>query len=212
MSRTARIRRCASPATLIVLALIAGQAAGQPADVDPEPLGMTLQELEEELRRRQEDLGRYSQRLSTLEQQNLEVRGELEGRETVLRRHESQVRARLVTLCRLSQGGYLQLLQDASSVADLFRRAQFARGLVSDDLGALREHQAEVDAITLRRRQLDRRLAAQRQLQERIEQYRLDLEAERERRVNQAARDHVGPSDFDPSRYTLDDTPTTLGL
>ena len=130
----------------------------------------------------------------------------------MLRRQEAQVRARLVTLCRLSQGGYLQLLQDASSLADLFRRAQFARGLIDGDLDALREHQTEVDSINLRRRQLDRRLAAQRQLQERIEHYRLELETERERRVNQAAQGMNQPASFDPDRYALDDTPTTLGL
>ncbi len=212
MIRRSRSKRWAPPLALIILALIASQAAGQQADIEPQPLAMTLPELEEELRRREEDLGRYSQRLSALESQNAEVRGELESREQVLRRQEAQVRARLVTLCRLSQGGYLQLLQDASSLADLFRRAQFARGLIDGDLDALREHQTEVDSINLRRRQLDRRLAAQRQLQERIEHYRLELETERERRVNQAAQGMNQPASFDPDRYALDDTPTTLGL
>jgi peptidoglycan hydrolase CwlO-like protein len=181
--------------------ILTARATGQPAEVDPGPIAMTLPELEDELRRRQQDLDRYGERLDGLEQQNDEVRRELEARGEVLRRQESEVRARLITLCRLSRGGYLQMLGGSRSWADLFRRSQFARSLVDQELEALGAHQSEVEELDRRYRQLDRRLNEQRQLQERIVQYQRELEAERERRLNERARAASDPyrlgTDFD---------------
>ena len=182
------MRRGVLAAVLCVMALAASHAGGQEVELPAVPPGMTLGELEDELRRREEDLARYQARLEDLESQNAAVGAELEARARELALHERQVRRQLVTLCRLSQGGYVLLLQDARSMADLFRRIQLARSLVDEDMEALRGHQRAVDALEVRRRELAGSLEAQRQLQEQVAQYRLELEAERERRVSAEAQ------------------------
>ena len=181
----------------LVVVLVAGRAIGQPADPDPGPIAMTLAELEEELQRRQQDLARYNERLAELERQNAEVRQDLDESAAVLGRQEEQVRARLITLCRLSRSGYLQLLVGARSWADLFRRARFARTLMDQELEALHEHKHQVDELRLRRQQLDQRLVAQRELQERISRYQEELEAEWERRLVEQAHEATDPYGLD---------------
>lgn len=197
-----------APLLLTALVLAASTATGQPADtVDPGPIAMTLVELEEEIRRREHDLERYNEQLAELERENAELRRELDAHGADLARQERQVRARLVTLCRLSRGGYLQLLGGASSWADLFRRAQFARTLVDQEMEALNEHQRQVEALEERRGQLDQRLAAQRRLRERIAGYREELEAERERRlVERRQPDPLSLGGSTPPPYDFNDS------
>lgn len=174
------------PTAALVMAALAvsgNDASGQPAELNETPLVMTLHELQEELDLREADLRRYNERLEALESQNAEVRGQILERETVLRRQEHAVRERIVTLCRLSRGGYAQLLGGARTLTDLMRLAQLARTVIDQDIEALRDHQGQVDELEDQRRQLSGRVESQRRLSERISQYQQELEAERQRRV-----------------------------
>ena len=167
----------------VALALRGSIAVGQTSDLDETPLAMTLSELREELSRREADLRRYRSRLEELERENDEVRAGLEQREADLRRQEHTVRARLVTLCRMSRGGYVQLLGGASSWVDLIRRAQLVRAVTEQDIEALRAHQRAVEELESQREQLSANVESQRRLSDRISQYQQELEAERQRRL-----------------------------
>jgi len=146
-------------------------------------LGMTLQELEEEIARREDDIRRYAERLAQLEGQNDEVRLDLERREANARRHERGLRGRIVSLCRLSRGGYVALLLGAHTWTELLRRAELARTVVDRDVDALRAHTGELEQLRLQRRQLAEQLETQRALSDRISLYQQELEAERQRRL-----------------------------
>jgi peptidoglycan hydrolase CwlO-like protein len=164
---------------------------------------MTLAELREEIARREADLRRYRVRLDELVRENESVRATLDEHEAALRRQEATVRARLVTLCRLSRGGYLQLIAGASSWVDLLRRAQIVRAVVERDIETLASHQRQVEALADQRRELTERIETQRSLSDRISQYQQDLEAERERRV-------AAESSASPPPFGLDDLDPTM--
>ena len=112
---------------LVALALAVAPAAGQEGLPGAAPAGssMTLAELEAEIAEREVDLQRYGERLERLEAETTEVRAALETRVAELRQQEAHVRARIVTLCRLRQGGYLHLLRGAGSLSELVRRLRF---------------------------------------------------------------------------------------
>ena len=188
MTRGQALRRlaCCFAVALITGAIVAGSATGQPAELDEAPMVMTLEELEGEIERREADLRRYSEQLQRLERQIEALRTQLAEREAVLRRQERTARTRVVTLCRLSRGGYVQLLRGARNWTDLVRRAQIARVVMDQDVAALQEHQREVEELSQRRQQLTQRVDRQRELQERIARYQRELEAERARRLAQS--------------------------
>ena len=77
---------------VLVVASSVDTAQGQPTEFDDTSFPMTLDELENEIQRREEDLRRYGNRLERLESKNQEVRRELEHREAELRQREYQVR------------------------------------------------------------------------------------------------------------------------
>ena len=170
--------------TIPLVLLIVGTASGQPSELEDGPLVMSLAELEDEISRRQEDLRRHQERLSEIERENETVRRELDARASVLGNRETHVRERIVTLCRLSRGGYVQLLRGAETWTDLVRRAQLARAVMDDDITVLRAHQTEVEDLERQRRELDERLERQRDLNDRITRYRRELEEERQRRLS----------------------------
>jgi peptidoglycan hydrolase CwlO-like protein len=146
-------------------------------------LGMTLEELEEEIARREADLQRYSSRLAELDQQNEALRADLEQREATARARERSLRTRIVGLCRLTRGGYVALLLGAHTWTDLLRRAELARSVVDRDVEALRAHRVELEQLRQQRRTLAEQLETQRTLADRISLYQQELEAERQRRV-----------------------------
>jgi flagellar motility protein MotE (MotC chaperone) len=168
---------------LATIAIVGGHAVGQEGAALSAGAPMTDRELAGEIARREADLARYNERLSRLESETAGIRSDLERREAELGAQESQVRRRIVTLCRLRQGGYLHLLRGASSLTDLMRRARYARSLANADLASLREHQRLVAELEGRRADLASQIETQRQLRERIATYRDELEAERRRRL-----------------------------
>jgi septal ring factor EnvC (AmiA/AmiB activator) len=173
-----------------------GRAAGQESDAMSDSSAMTMSELEDEIARREEDLGRYGEQLTRLEQEVAAVRTELDAREVELAAREAHVRARVVTLCRLRRGGYLHLLRGARSWTDLVRRARYARAIADRDLAALAEHQRQVDELAARRAELAQRVSSVIGLRERIDLYRQELEAERDRR--QVSSDPLSLPDAPP--------------
>ena len=182
------MRRLA-PLAAVALGLVVatGRAGGQGAFSDGAVASeMTAAELEDEIARREADLARHGARLARLEASEARVRDELAAHAAELGRQESQVRARIVTLCRLRQGGYLHILRGASSWTDLVRRARYARTLAAHDLEVLRRHHEGVQALETRRRELDERLDEARGLRDRIAGYRDELRAELERRASPA--------------------------
>lgn len=204
-------RWCPTAALVVAALTVSGNdASGQSAGLSETPLVMTLNELQEELDMREADLLRYNERLEALESQNTEVRGQIRERETELRVQEYAVRERIVTLCRLSRGGYMQLLGGARSLSGLMRLAQLARAVVDQDIEALRVHQGQVDELEEQRQQLSNRVETQRRLSERIGQYQQELEAERQRRldVESAAYPQSSPLGVP----TPSPTPSGLGL
>jgi len=152
---------------------------------DPSLPTKTLAEIEEEIARRRADVSRYQERLAELARQNDEVRRDIEQKATVLHDRESIIKARIITLCRLGRGGYMQLLRGAESWSALFRRSQLVRSVIEGDLRVLREHQEQVEILERQRQALDQRIAAQQELTDRIALYQQELEAEVERRANE---------------------------
>lgn len=187
-------------------------ATGQISNVEETPLVMTLDELEEEIVRREDDLRRYRERLAELEVENSKVGANLEAREDRLRGQEDRLRGKIVTLCRMSRGGYIQLLRGARTWAEIARRSQIARAVVDQDIEEIREHQLQVEELREQRARLLRRVEVQRQLQARIARYRRELEDERRRRLRaqRYGLPHTTPAsgDFDD----LDEQPTPLEL
>lgn len=194
------------PATLLLALLVVSTAWGQSGELGDEQtlMVMSLEELEAEIARREADLARYTERLESLERQNEQVRQRLERRAEELRLRELTLRGRVVTLCRLSRGGFVQLLRGAPTVAALIRRAQIASTVVDRDIAVLEEHQRRVEELEQEQTQLDQRLAAQRDLQQRIARYRTELEAERQRRLERRSMgggDPFGLDDAAPSPF-----------
>jgi septal ring factor EnvC (AmiA/AmiB activator) len=176
-------------AVLVLVVAAAGLATGQEAGA-PVQQGlaseMTAGELQEELSRREEDLRRYTERLRHLEADAAVVQTELDARAAAVHEQEGLVRARLVTLCRLRQGGYLHLLRGARSVSDLMRRARYARAVAEHDLASLRDHQGRVADLERRRAELAAQRTAQRQLREQIAAYRDELARQSEQAAEAA--------------------------
>lgn len=180
MSR--RLAAAAAACALLGLLWPAAARAQAGAGLD-DALGMTLEELEEEIARREADLQRYSSRLAELEQQNEALRADLARREATASERERTLRTRIVGLCRLTRGGYVALLLGARTWTELLRRAELARSVVDRDVEALRAHRSELDQLRRQRQQLAEQLDAQRALADRISLYQQELEAERQRRV-----------------------------
>lgn len=180
-------RRRVGPWTLALVAatcaLAPAAARAQAGSGLDDALGMTLEELEEEIARREADLLRYSGRLTELERQNDTLRADVDQREAAARVRERSLRTRIVGLCRLTRGGYVALLLGAHTWTDLLRRAELARTVVDRDVEALRAHRVELEELRDRRRHLAEQLETQRALADRISLYQRELEAERQRRV-----------------------------
>jgi len=197
---------------LTIGSFLVGNAAGQPSDVEELPLVMTLAELEEEIVRREDDLRRYRERLEDLEARNDSIRRHLEAREAELQGEEARLRSKIVTLCRMSRGGYLQMLRGARTWAEMARRAQIARTVVDRDVEEIRSHQQQVDELRSQRQQLVQRLEVQRQLQARIERYRQELANERSRRLRAARFGSLPTTSVASPSDELDDEPMSLEL
>lgn len=188
---------------VVALAVSENRASGQTTGGGEETtLVMTLTEIQEELSRREADLSRYNERLEELERQNNAVRQQIIERENELQQQESNVRERIVTLCRLSRGGFMQLLGGAQTLSDLMRLAQLARAVVDQDIEALTAHQTGMEELEAQRQQLSERVESQRRLRERISHYQQDLEAERQRRISFESAAY--PQSLPVSSSTLD--------
>jgi len=160
------------------------EASGQSGGASFDAATMTDEELEGEIQRRTGDLDRYTEHLGRLERTTREARGALDLRERELHVQQSEARRSVVTLCRLSRGGFVHLLSGAQSWTDLFRRAELARVLARRELGALRDYQSGVEELETRRNTVEQRLTAHRALRERTRTYRQALELERTRRAS----------------------------
>lgn len=177
-----------SVVSLGVLSLAMGTASGQTSNLDGEQLAMSLGELEEEISRRETDLRRYAEQLEELDRQNNEISRRLDQRARVLGEREGEVRGRIITLCRLSRGGVLQMLRGSRTLTDLIQRTRHARAVMDQDFGVLLRHQREVGQLEAERRELTVRIERQQELRRRIVEYQQELEGERQRRLSNPPR------------------------
>lgn len=150
------------------------------ADTSPSPWA-ALQELEEELRRREDDLARCRSRLEA-------ARADLEiARDYLLRLEEArdrlrrEVHRRIVLLDRIGRGGVARLVLTSRDPGEARFRARLVRRLVREDAELASRYAEMGEQAEAIRRDVTRKVATQEALARRLEQRQRELEAEVER-------------------------------
>ncbi len=140
-----------------------------------------LREAEAELRRRTEDIDRCRARLRDA-QVDLETTqrylGEIEAARSLLR---AEVQRRLVLLDRIGRGGLARLILTSRDPGEARFRARLFRRLVRADAATAARYAAVAGEAEAVRLDLANKIAAQRELERRLDERRRLLEAEIER-------------------------------